>query len=148
MMIHMLEHQRYTNFDLFFWSWHNVTRIYILNFSIRQERNEMLENQLSEIQRHLHAKSKENGNTGPDTIELQQQISDLRNNLAEMMHQNQTLETTLTQKQLELEQRDRVMREQSKFLKARDELLNILKGKQQANADSVNAHYEDIDEVT
>jgi len=58
------------------------------------------------------------------------------------------LETTLTQKQLELEQRDRVMREQSKFLKARDELLNLLKGKQ-ANADnSVNANYEDIDEVT
>nr|XP_012230750.1 PREDICTED: putative leucine-rich repeat-containing protein DDB_G0290503 isoform X2 [Linepithema humile] len=111
-----------------------------------QEKNEMLENRLSEIQRHLHAKSKENSKTAPDTIELQQQISDLRNSLAETMQQNQSLETTLTQKQLELEQRDRVMREQSKFLKARDELLNLFKGKQQANADN-SANYEDIDEI-
>lgn len=95
----------------------------------------------------LHAK--ENDKTGLDTIELQQEVSDLRNSLAEVMQQNEALETTLTQKQLELEQRDRVMREQSKFLKARDELLNLLKGKQQANADnSVSANYEDIDEVT
>ncbi|XP_072745731.1 uncharacterized protein [Anoplolepis gracilipes] len=112
-----------------------------------QERNEVLENQLAEIQRHLYAKSKEDGKTGFDTIELQQQISDLRNSLAEAMQQNQELETTLTQKQLELEQRDRVMREQSKFLKARDELLSLLKGKQ-ANADNLaNENYEDIDQI-
>lgn len=108
----------------------------------------MLENQLSEIQRHLYAKSKEGGKTEFDTIELQQQVCDLRNSLAEAMQQNQELETTLTQKQLELEQRDRVMREQSKFLKARDELLSLLKGKQ-ANVDNLtNENYEDIDEVT
>ncbi|CAL1678078.1 unnamed protein product [Lasius platythorax] len=112
-----------------------------------QDRNEVLENQLSEIQRHLYAKSKESGKTGFETIELQQQVSDLRNSLAEATQQNQELETTLTQKQLELEQRDRVMREQSKFLKARDELLSLLKGKQ-ANADSLaNENYEDIDEI-
>jgi len=113
----------------------------------RQERNEMLENQLAEIQRHLYAKSKEGGKTGFDTIELQQQISDLRNSLAEAMQQNQELETTLTQKQLELEQRDRVMREQSKFLKARDELLSLLKGKQTNANNLANENYEDIDEV-
>ncbi|XP_020284540.1 putative leucine-rich repeat-containing protein DDB_G0290503 isoform X2 [Pseudomyrmex gracilis] len=115
-----------------------------------QERNEMLENQLSEIQRRFHARSKENGSKSEiDAIELQQQICDLRNNLAEVMQQNQELEITLTQKQLELEQRDRVMREQSKFLKARDELLNLLKGKQQASADanSANENYEDINEI-
>ncbi|XP_025269374.1 cingulin-like protein 1 [Camponotus floridanus] len=112
-----------------------------------QERNEMLENQLAEVQRHLYAKSKEGGKTGFDTIELQQQISDLRNSLAEAMQQNQELETTLTQKQLELEQRDRVMREQSKFLKARDELLSLLKGKQTNANNLVNENYEDIDEI-
>ncbi|KAL6439860.1 hypothetical protein ACFW04_004112 [Cataglyphis niger] len=112
-----------------------------------QERNEVLENQLSEIQRHLYAKSKEGGKTEFDTIELQQQVCDLRNSLAEALQQNQELETTLTQKQLELEQRDRVMREQSKFLKARDELLSLLKGKQ-ANVDNLaNENYEDIDEI-
>ncbi|XP_070167929.1 putative leucine-rich repeat-containing protein DDB_G0290503 [Polyergus mexicanus] len=112
-----------------------------------QERNEVLENQLSEIQRHLYAKSKEGGKTEFDTIELQQQVCDLRNSLTEAMQQNQELETTLTQKQLELEQRDRVMREQSKFLKARDELLTLLKGKQ-ANVDNLaNENYEDIDEI-
>jgi len=107
----------------------------------------VLENQLAEIQHRLQARSKENGKTqGLDTMELQQQISDLRNSLAEAIHQNQELETTLTQKQLELEQRDRVMREQSKFLKVRDELLSILKGKQ-ANVTNPNENYEDIDEV-
>ncbi|XP_011066214.1 PREDICTED: putative leucine-rich repeat-containing protein DDB_G0290503 [Acromyrmex echinatior] len=112
-----------------------------------QERNEVLENQLGEIQHRLQAKLKENSKTqGLDTMELQQQISDLRNSLTEVIQQNQELEATLTQKQLELEQRDRVMREQSKFLKVRDELLNILKGKQ-ANTANPNENYENIDEI-
>ncbi|KYQ47435.1 hypothetical protein ALC60_13556 [Trachymyrmex zeteki] len=112
-----------------------------------QERNEVLENQLAEIQHRLQARSKENGKTqGLNTMELQQQISDLRNSLAEVIQQNQELETTLTQKQLELEQRDRVMREQNKFLKVRDELLSVLKGKQ-ANAANPNENYENIDEI-
>ncbi|XP_024877349.1 golgin IMH1-like [Temnothorax curvispinosus] len=112
-----------------------------------QERNEVLENDLAEIQHRLQARLKENGKAqGLDTMELQQQISDLRNSLAEAIQQNQELETTLTQKQLELEQRDRVMREQSKFLKVRDELLSLLKGKQ-ANAANPNENYEDIDEI-
>jgi len=103
---------------------------------------------LSEFQRRLYAKSKENCKNGPDASELQQQVSDLRNSLAEVIRQNQDLETALTQKQLELEQRDRVMREQSKFLKVRNELLSLLKQKQQDNADNhVNENYED-DEVT
>ncbi|XP_011873810.1 PREDICTED: spindle pole body component 110-like [Vollenhovia emeryi] len=111
-----------------------------------QERNDVLENQLSEIQHRLQARSKENGK-GLDTTELQQQISDLRNSLAETIQQNQELETALTQKQLEVEQRDRVMREQSKFLKVRDELLSLLKGKQ-ANAANPNENYEeDIHEI-
>lgn len=101
------------------------------------------------MQDWFHAKSREDGKIGPDAIELQQQVSDLRNSLNEVIQQNQELETTLTQKQLELEQRDRVMREQSKFLKARDELLILLKGRQQANIDSsIDGNYEDIDEVT
>ncbi|KYN37275.1 hypothetical protein ALC56_08332 [Trachymyrmex septentrionalis] len=112
-----------------------------------QERNEALENQLTEIQHRLQARLKENSKTqGLDTMELQQQISDLRNSLAEVIQQNQELETTLTQKQLELEQRDRVMREQSKFLKVREELLDILKGKQ-ANAENPNENNENIDEI-
>lgn len=134
------------NFDFCFRSWSvsNSDSQFLLR---RQERNDILENQLSEIQHRLQARSNENGKTqGLDAIELQQQISDLRNSLAEVIQQNQDLETTLTQKQLELEQRDRVMREQSKFLKVRDELLSLLKGKQ-ANAANPNENYEDIDEV-
>lgn len=100
---------------------------------------------MSEIQRRLYAKSKDGGKNVLDATELQQQISDLRNSLAEVIRQNQEMETALTQKQLELEQRDRVMREQSKFLKVRDELLGLLKGKQQGNA--VDEMFED-DEVT
>lgn len=86
-----------------------------------------------EIQTRLHSQSMEGGKAGlsAHAIELQQQVSDLRNNLAEVIQQKEELETVLTQKQLELEQRDRVMREQSKFLKVRDELLDILKGKAQ-----------------
>lgn len=104
----------------------------------------MLENQLSEIQHRLQARSKENGKTqGLDAVELQQQISDLRNSLTEVIQQNQELETTLTQKQLELEQRDRVMREQSKFLKVRDELLGLLKGKQATGANP-NENYDEV----
>ncbi|EFN80620.1 hypothetical protein EAI_04204 [Harpegnathos saltator] len=115
-----------------------------------KKKRDELEKQLSEIQHCLHAKSKEGGSTGLEAIELQQQVSDLRNSLAQVIQQNQELETSLTQTQLELEQRDRVMREQSKFLKARDELLTILKGKQQTSVDNnpFNENYEDMDEVT
>lgn len=106
---------------------------------------------MTEIQRNLHAKSTESGKMGldPYAIELQQQISDLRNNLAEVIQHNQQLEITLTQKQLELEQRDRMMREQSKFLKVRNELQNLLKGTQQTNADNPSSgNDEHMDEVT
>lgn len=95
-----------------------------------------------EIQTWLHSQSKEGGKAGLNAhaIELQQQLSDLGNNLAEAIRQKEELETILTQKQLELEQRDRVMREQSKFLKVRDELLEILKGKaEQENGDLSNS---------
>ncbi|XP_011145375.2 uncharacterized protein LOC105186690 [Harpegnathos saltator] len=114
-----------------------------------KKKRDELEKQLSEIQHCLHAKSKEGGSTGLEAIELQQQVSDLRNSLAQVIQQNQELETSLTQTQLELEQRDRVMREQSKFLKARDELLTILKGKQQTSVDNnpFNENYEDMDEI-
>ncbi|XP_076167310.1 uncharacterized protein LOC143146683 [Ptiloglossa arizonensis] len=107
-----------------------------------QEKNGTLENQLVEIQTWLHSQSKEGGKAGLNAhaIELQQQLSDLGNNLAEAIRQKEELETILTQKQLELEQRDRVMREQSKFLKVRDELLEILKGKaEQENGDLSNS---------
>nr|XP_012144104.1 PREDICTED: myosin heavy chain, clone 203-like [Megachile rotundata] len=107
-----------------------------------QERNGMLERQLTEIQNRLQTHLKEGGKVGSSAhaIELQQQVSDLRNNLAEVVRQKEELEIALTQKQLELEQRDRVMREQSKFLKVRDELLDILKGKtQQENGEMSNS---------
>ncbi|XP_054012429.1 myosin heavy chain, clone 203 [Hylaeus anthracinus] len=106
-----------------------------------QERNGTLEKQLIEIQTLLHSQSREGGKAGlsAHTIELQQQLSDLRNHLAGVVQQKEELETALTQKQLELEQRECVMREQNKFLKARDELLSMMKGKvDHENTDSSN----------
>lgn len=115
--------------------------IFIGQFS--QEKNGMLERQLIDIQTRLHSQSMEGGKAGLNAhaIELQQQVSDLRNNLAEVIQQKEELETALSQKHLEVEQRDRVMREQSKFLKVRDELLDILKGKaQQENGELSNSN--------
>ncbi|XP_076645062.1 uncharacterized protein LOC143354683 [Halictus rubicundus] len=104
-----------------------------------QEKSGSLEQQLIEIQGRLRSQTKEGGKVGlsAQAIELQQEVSDLRNNLAEVLQQKEELETALTQKQLELEQRDIVMREQGKVLKLRDELLVLLKGKtQDENGDS------------
>lgn len=106
-----------------------------------------------EIQTRLHSQSMEGGKAGlsAHAIELQQQVSDLRNNLAEVIQQKEELETVLTQKQLELEQRDRVMREQSKFLKVRDELLDILKGKAQQENGELSTNDENneyLEQVT
>ncbi|XP_015429210.1 PREDICTED: golgin subfamily A member 3-like [Dufourea novaeangliae] len=117
-----------------------------------QEKNGTLEKQLKEIQARLQSQTKEGGKAGLNAyaIDLQQQVSDLRHNVAELMQQNVDLENALTQKQLELEQRDRVMREQSKFLKVRDELLDILKGKVEqqngelSNSDENNEYIEQI----
>lgn len=73
--------------------------------------------------------------------------------MAEVVRQNKELETDLSQKQLELEQRDRVMREQSKFLKVRDELLDILKGKARqengelSTSDENNEYIEQVIEL-
>ncbi|XP_076294328.1 uncharacterized protein LOC143215777 [Lasioglossum baleicum] len=102
-----------------------------------QEKSGTLERQLIEIQERLHSQTKEGGKLGlsAQAIELQQEVSDLRNNLAEVLQQKEELETALTQKQLELEQRDIVMREQGKVLKLRDELLVLLKGKTQEEND-------------
>ncbi|KAK1130240.1 hypothetical protein K0M31_018379 [Melipona bicolor] len=108
-----------------------------------QEKSGILEKQLIDIQTRLHSQSMEGGRAGlsAHAIELQQQVSDLRNNLVEVIQQKEELETALSQKHLELEQRDRVMREQSKFLKVRDELLDILKGKvQQENGELSNSN--------
>lgn len=118
-----------------------------------QEKNGILERQLMEIQTRLHSQSMEGGKAGlsAHAIELQQQVSDLRNNLAEVIQQKEELETVLTQKQLELEQRDRVMREQSKFLKVRDELLDILKGKAQQENGELSTNDENneyLEQVT
>ncbi|XP_033334013.2 uncharacterized protein LOC117224908 isoform X1 [Megalopta genalis] len=116
-----------------------------------QEKNGMLEKQLIEIQSRLHSQTKEGGKAGLNAhaIELQQEVSDLRNNLAEVLQQKEELETALTQKQLELEQRDHVMREQSKFLKVRDELLELLKGKTEGENGEANTgeNSEYIDQI-
>ncbi|KAI4495514.1 hypothetical protein M0802_008728 [Mischocyttarus mexicanus] len=118
-----------------------------------QKRNKALEEQIQDIQNRLQIQMKEGGKTGVNilVIELQQQISDLRNSLAEATSHTAELETALTQKQLELEQRDRIMREQSKFLKVRDELLSLIKGKtNQTDRDTSNdedEHHKDIDEI-
>nr|XP_034181094.1 putative leucine-rich repeat-containing protein DDB_G0290503 isoform X2 [Osmia lignaria] len=121
-----------------------------------QERNGILERQLMEIQNRLQSQLKEGGRVGlsAHAIELQQQVSDLSNNLAEVVQQKEELETALTQKQLELEQRDRVMREQSKFLKVRDELLDILKGNvrqengELSSSDENNEYLQEINAKT
>ncbi|XP_047345328.1 myosin-10-like isoform X4 [Vespa velutina] len=118
-----------------------------------QKRNKLLEGQMQDIQNRLQVQIKEGGKAavGAYVIELQQQISDLRNSLTETTAHTAELETALTQKQLELEQRDRIMREQSKFLKVRDELLSLLKGKDgHADRDISNddeEHHKDIDEI-
>lgn len=99
----------------------------------------------------MQSQTKEGGKAGlsAQAIELLQEVSDLRNNLAEVIQQKEELEDALTKKQLELEQREHVMREQSKFLKVRDELLDILKGKtEQQNGELSNSDdNEYIDQV-
>ncbi|XP_076222323.1 uncharacterized protein LOC116427622 [Nomia melanderi] len=117
-----------------------------------QEKSGTLEKQLAEIQARVQSQTKEGGKAGlsAQAIELLQEVSDLRNNLAEVIQQKEELEDALTKKQLELEQRDHVMREQSKFLKVRDELLDILKGKtEQQNGELSNSdeNNEYIDQV-
>ncbi|XP_078036618.1 uncharacterized protein LOC144469824 [Augochlora pura] len=116
-----------------------------------QERNGTLEKQLIDIQSRLHSQTKEGGKVGLNAhaIELQQEVSDLHNNLAEVLRQKEELENALTQKQLELEQRDHVMREQSKFLKVRDELLELLKGKAEGENGEANTgeNSEYIDQI-
>ncbi|XP_043492389.1 interaptin-like [Polistes fuscatus] len=118
-----------------------------------QKRNKALEEQIQDIQNRLQVQMKEGGKTAVNVlvIELQQQISDLRNSLAEATSHTAELETALTQKQLELEQRDRIMREQSKFLKVREELLSLMKGKNnhvdKDNSNDDEEHHKDIDEI-
>ncbi|KAL2717078.1 myosin-10-like isoform X1 [Vespula squamosa] len=118
-----------------------------------QKRNKLLEGQMQDIQNRLQVQIKEGGKAAVNAhvIELQQQISDLRNSLAETTAHTAELETALTQKQLELEQRDRIMREQSKFLKVRDELLSLLKGKEghvgRNTSNDDDEHHKDIDEI-
>ncbi|XP_012287139.1 CAP-Gly domain-containing linker protein 1 isoform X1 [Orussus abietinus] len=95
-----------------------------------QQRCDHLEQKLANLQNRSRILSEVGGKTwAADSSDLQQQILDLRSNLTELARRNEELETTLTQKQLELEQRDRVMREQSKVVKVRDELIGLLKGK-------------------
>ncbi|XP_046599060.1 putative leucine-rich repeat-containing protein DDB_G0290503 [Neodiprion lecontei] len=118
---------------------------------IALEKSENVERQLSELQGRLHTQSKEAGKSGwaAHTVELHQQLSDLRSTLAEVQRCNEELETKLIRKQLEVEQRDRIMREQSKVLKVRDELIGILKGQgKNGSENGAQEHQNQLDPET
>ncbi|XP_046394425.1 putative leucine-rich repeat-containing protein DDB_G0290503 isoform X2 [Ischnura elegans] len=90
---------------------------------------------------------------------LWQEILDLRHRLIQAEKDNQKYLQLVAQKQLEIEQRERVMREQAKVLQVRDELLKLLRKKdktktgqmsalqakledQERNADTVNRFFQ------
>ncbi|XP_069679169.1 putative leucine-rich repeat-containing protein DDB_G0290503 [Periplaneta americana] len=114
-----------------------------------QEQNVLLDKQMKDYQERIEAQSGNssiNVQTQVQLSQLQQQVLDLEVTVSEAVHQNEQLEQALTQKQLEVEQRDRLMREQSKVLKVRDELIGLLKGKEQRQDEHINSLQSDLDE--
>ena len=97
-----------------------------MSFSYSHNKSEVLERKLNELNARLQVQSKEGGKVGLNAlvIELQQQNSDLKCNLSELMRQNEQLEAKLSQKQVEL---DFVKHNQSKLLRAKEEVMSCIK---------------------
>ena len=66
--------------------------------------------------------------------------------MLEILNANERLEQALIQKQLEVEQRDRVMREQSNVLRVRDELIGLLKGKEHRQDEEITTLQSTLNE--
>ncbi|XP_066590192.1 putative leucine-rich repeat-containing protein DDB_G0290503 [Prorops nasuta] len=119
--------------------------------SIAKQRNDNLERQVTDIQKRLHAQMSDNGKNASiaHTIELQQQISELREALIEEQNHNKDIEKELLQKQLEVEERDRALREGSKILELREELLSIMNAQDQSGLETpeISESYSDMEEI-
>ncbi|XP_015596901.1 putative leucine-rich repeat-containing protein DDB_G0290503 isoform X2 [Cephus cinctus] len=102
-----------------------------------QERNSGSINQMAEVNRKS---SHENGKAlSNQTMEVQQQIADLRNALSETVRKNGELQKVLAKKEIELEKRDKDLKEQSKILRVRDEVIGLIKGAdQRSNGNNIN----------
>nr|CAD7448309.1 unnamed protein product [Timema bartmani] len=109
--------------------------------SLSEEHSAMLENQVKELKEEASRNDPQK-----KLSELQQQVNEMVTALNEMMTRNEELEEQMNLNTCEIEQRDRVMHEQSKVLKVRDELILLLKAKEQQQDQAISNLQATLDE--
>ncbi|KAJ9590169.1 hypothetical protein L9F63_016708 [Diploptera punctata] len=109
--------------------------------SSSQEQNSSLETKLKDLQDIFIAQKEDNTSVGNqlEISELQTKVADLQVTMSQMLKEKEQLENTLIQKQLEVEQRDRIMRGQSNVLRVRDELIALLKEREQRQDEEISS---------
>lgn len=88
-----------------------------------------LQSQLRDFQDRIQEGKSDPVSLSRQIADMRSQINDLQQTINELIQHNQQLETTLGQRSLELDQRDRLVKQQCNLLKVRDELIGLLRSK-------------------
>nr|CAD7411590.1 unnamed protein product [Timema poppensis] len=109
--------------------------------SLSEEHSAMLENQVKELQEEVSQNDAQQ-----KLSKLQQQVSEMESALNQVMTRNEELEAEMNLNTCEIEQRDRVMHEQNQVLKVRDELILLLKVKEQQQDKAISSLQATLEE--
>ncbi|KAJ9586818.1 hypothetical protein L9F63_019604 [Diploptera punctata] len=112
-----------------------------------QVQNTLLETKLRELEAVVNKGGNESSTGEVEQIpQLKQKITKLEKELSEILEEKKQVIESLTEKQLEIEQREKVIRGQTRVLKVRDELIVLLNGKEQRHDEEISSLYSTLEE--
>ncbi|XP_060800647.1 cingulin isoform X2 [Amyelois transitella] len=120
------------------------TRELTKNIKLNEQKVIQYEQYVHDLQAHNKSMVKtQDGNASYQ--ELQQEIMKLRMGLLEAVHQKEELNEMLMQKEQQLEEQDKTSRAQARFIKVREELINMLKNKETEQSRELTALQQDLE---
>ncbi|XP_032512145.2 trichohyalin-like isoform X2 [Danaus plexippus] len=124
------------------------TQIRDLTKSIKLNEQKVIQYEqfVRDIQAHNRAVA--NCKEAPNGIsyeDLQQEIMNLKMNLLDAVHRNDELSEVLAQKEQQLEHQDKTSRAQTKVIKVREELINLLKNKETEQSRELAGLQQDLE---
>ncbi|XP_045489191.1 ribosome-binding protein 1-like isoform X2 [Pieris rapae] len=116
------------------------------NIKLHEQKVVQYEKYVHDLQAHNRALINSQDTSGGICYpELQQETMALKMSLLEAVHRNEELSEMLAQKEQQLEQQDKTARTQARFLKIREELINVLKNKEMEQTRELSALQQDLD---
>ncbi|CAG9563575.1 unnamed protein product [Danaus chrysippus] len=116
------------------------------NIKLNEQKVIQYEQFVRDIQAHNRAVA--NCKEAPNGIsyeDLQQEIMNLKMSLLDAVHRNDELSEILAQKEQQLEHQDKTSRAQTKVIKVREELINLLKNKETEQSRELAGLQQDLE---